>query len=1131
MKFRIHPLREGNFYPALKKILIIMKLSVLILMLGIMQVAASVHSQPVHVTFDRQEVKVGEALAAIEKSSDYKFFYRNDQVDLERTVRLGQNYDMLNELLETLFKNTDIGYRMVDNKLVILTQTMPQPQSIKGTVKTSNGGPLPGATILVKGTTKGTATDVNGSFLVDAQKGDVLVFSAIGHQSVEVKVGDGPVNIILTAVASTLDEIQVIAYGTTSKRLNTGSVATIKSSAIASQPLTNPMLALQGQVAGVSITNSQPGLGSPVKPIIRGINSLTSGTDPLIIIDGVAINDAPGGLISGNTTAYTSGGTNAYSGISPLNGLNLNDIESMDILKDADATSIYGSRGTNGVILITTKSAKLGTTRFTIDVSTGLNSPSYVSKKLNTADYLQLRKDAFAMGNATATSAINPITPTTYNAPDLMLWKQDAYTNWNKMILGNRAPIYTLNASATGGTKYLNFYSSVGYSKIYDVLPNDPYQERITSLLKLNHTSANDRFKMGLNVKFGTEKQAFTQTGTNSTVSTMYNVPNMELYKPDSTVNIVRGSATNGYTVNPVPLSLITSESKTKNIALATDLSYEIIKGLSAKFLFDYNLQMNELWYVYPGTALSAQDAYTTVRNSYNTHLDFSSISYEPQLTYTTKILKGNLSALTGLQFLEKSDARSSVTISNPASDILLKSYASGASIGGGSNLFVNKFNSVYARANYNWDNKYIVNANFRRDGSSRFAPANRFGNFGSAGLAWLFSNEDWVKNAIPFLSFGKLRGSYGITGNNNIADFQYLSLLSSSPYYAYSGNGILIPGNVPNDKVKWETTHKMDIGLNLGFFNDRILLNTTYFRTLSVDLLTSIPLASQSGWTSYAGNFAGEVENKGWEFELNTDNLGKNSAIRWSTAVNVTTSANKLVKYPNLDKSNDATSLQIGRAIKSSFYSMEMPFHLIKINPDNGVPVFVDYNKDGMVSFSDASINAAWIGTALPTIWGGITNKLSYKGFNLDLFVQFSKQTMAKWDYTLSFPPGSMMNPPEIVKDNYWKQPGDVKPFPRLYTGVTGIAAYTQPVYTYYFYSDAALYRGFYWRLKNVQLSYNLPAAVLSKLKFVGATIYFRGENLCFYTREKLYKDPEASDGQRAPLLRTFTTGIQVTF
>ena len=731
--------------------LFIMRITIFVLLVNLMQVSANVYSQATKLTLNLKSASLETIIEEIKSQSEYNFLYRSDIFSEFAPVDLNFSEVSLNAILDNLIVPLGYAYEIHD-KVVVIRKAEPNPEIkeqqkqqkivAKGKVVDNDGVPLVGVSIYVKNSTFGTITDINGNYIFELPENpDILVFSYVGFENKEIKyTGEEELNITLVASVSGLDEVVVIGYGTTTKRQNTGSVSSIKSKQLESRPVTNVMQALQGQVSGVSITNFSPGIGSPVKILVRGVNSISSGTNPLIIVDGVVINSNPGDLIT-STSANSGAGANIYQqGNNVLNSINPNDIESIDILKDADATSIYGSRGTNGVILITTKKASLGKTKFSISATTGVQSPAGLTKRLNTEEYLKMRKDAFAVGNMTAASVINPITPTAYNAPDLVLWSQTAYTDYPKFEVANPAPTYNVNANMSGGTKTISYLASGSYQKVYDSYLFKPYQERLTGRMQLNHTSEDNRFNIKLSSIFGVENQKFTSTNLNSVLAeTSANAPNFELYNPDGTFNFSDGGYISGYYVNPMPMKYVDQFSKTNNLMLSGETSYEILKGLVAKLQVNYGLQANKYRKIYVSTPMSVpEDSYSLTPYAEHTANTFISTNIEPQITYTTQISKAKISALAGSTFLDKSQERIGVTIKDPGSDDLLYSYSSGNPTTAASNRFFTRFMSVFGRLNLNWDKKYIANMTFRRDGSSRFGPNNKFANFASAGFAWV---------------------------------------------------------------------------------------------------------------------------------------------------------------------------------------------------------------------------------------------------------------------------------------------------------------------------------------------------------------------------------------------------------
>lgn len=1157
------------------KMLLIMKITALILLVTCIQVYASTSAQTV--TLSLKDASVNKVLKEINRQTGYQFFYKDALLKKAGKITLDLKNATIEQALERCFADVPVKWAIENDAIVIETVAPPVKVSsqsvlipaipVMGKVVDEKGATIPGVNIVIKGTQSGTVTDVNGEFSIEVPDSKaVLVFSFIGYESQEFVVGTQRyLKVVLKAKVSEIDEVQVIAYGTTTKRMSTGTVATIKGDKLQTRPANNIMQAIQGQLPGVSVTTMSPGIGSPLMTLIRGVNSISSGIDPLIIVDGVIINQSRGGL-GHNEWGEEGGGSNTYQqGVSPLNFINPNDIESIDILKDADATAIYGSRGTNGVILITTKKASLGVTKYSINVSTGWKSPTGLTERMNTQEYLKMRKDAFAVGNikgtgaigadgnpdpAGYTSVINPITPTAFDAPDLLVWNQDAYTDWTKFELGQPAPSYNIDGTMSGGTNVMNYLAGISYLKNYDTYFYNPYQERINGRMQLNSTSANKKFKLSMGAIFGIENQKFSQTNMfNVNAQACVNVPNYQPYvTPDgkyssnqsdngveNALYVPYGQYRSGMYYNPLLMKNVDVFSKTSNVLLNSDISYLVFKGLTAKVQFSYNNQTNKFHRIFPSTAMSAQtNWFFPYPSGVHNTTTYTSLNIEPQLIYTADFSKLNVSALVGSTFLDRKTDYSGITINNPGSDDLLYNWGSANPPSVASAKTYNRFNSVFARGTFSWDQKYLANLTWRRDGSSRFGPENRFANFYSAGFGWIFTQENFVKNSVSFLSYGKIRGSYGTTGNDNIADYQYLSLLQAGAGDIGYPNA-LDPATFPNRYIEWEQTTKRDFGLELGFFDNRVLLNTTVYRTIATNLLTELPLPGQTGYGTYTGNFQGLVQNTGIELDLTTHNLSPKSALGWTTKFNFTNNKNILKSFPDLESSSYATTLQVGRALVNSDYLLsilEMPGLFKGIDPASGLPLFEDTNKDGILSYEDFGNNDSWIGSATPSFWGGMTNSFTYKGFALDIFAQFSNGIFTNSMFYMGAN-GVMSNPPKELAGNYWMQPGDDAKYPRLYSGVSSGAtmAYLSQLRSYYQYSTATIFKSYYIRLKNVQLSYTLPQTVLSKLKVDNLMIYVNGENLAVYCPVKLGKDPEVFWSRSNSLYRVITTGVRLTF
>lgn len=1110
-----------------------MKLTFILLTAALLQVSAKSLSQ--NVTLNFKDAPAEKMFREIERQTGMGFLYTKKMLSDAPKVNINVKNSPVTEVLNQYFSGQQLDFKIQNNTIVITRRTevksvmsnieehqLPPPITVRGFVRSEAGELLPGISITIKGTGKGASTDQNGQYIIEnVDDKAILVFSAINIETLEVPVnGRTSILVTLKIKVSPLDEVQIIGYGKTTRRLKTGSVSTMKADAIEDQPVANPIQALQGRMAGVSVTQTSGAIGSGVEIQIRGVNTLQAGNQPLVIVDGAILPDPNRGLGTAIGSYMPWGSTN-------MNAINPADIESIEILKDADATAIYGSRGANGVVLITTKKAKIGPTRFNIDVNTWTNSATYIPERLPLQAYRQMRRDAFNMGNHNPTTgvAINPITTTVNNAPDLLVWDSTKATeDWIEYEYGHNEPSINVQANLSGGEKRLNFYTSAAYQKQRDITRGSPYFERISGNLNVNHTSMNDRLKISINTSYIiTKLKPSRGGGTGGLLSTA--PPNMPLRNANGTQWWPSPSITqSSLLLNPLAMEEAKTDNRTNNLISNLELSYRIYKGIQVKTLFGYNDQSSTTETITPSTAINPLNPGTTVPSLAWAQSKFRSFNFEPQLMYSGKISNGKLEALAGSTFFDRKTSSNSINLSGFSSDLLLYSWAAATSVNSRANTSTYyRFNSAFGRVNYNWENKYLVNLTYRRDGSSRFGPKKQWGNFGAAGLGWIFTNESWWKE--NFLSYGKLRGSYGTSGNDNIDDYRFTSLYSSNFYDGAAG---LASTYLSDSSIGWETSRKLDIALETGFFKDRVFINVNWFRTRSTDLLASTPVPAQTGFNSFITNIPAVVENKGWEFEMNSHNTNPKSKLQWKTNFNLTLLKNKLIEFPGLERSTFANRLKIGLPVNSPRIPLNAEWSQIYegVNPTTGLPIFTDLNKDGLINNNDRT----YIGSAIPRTFGGLGNTLSFKGIELDFFFQFSQQLVTNWIFLGTYP-GQLSNPP--IADfygNYWTKPGDNPIYPRLYSGAasnttTSLLTSTFPT------SSAALNDIFYVRFKNLSLSYTLPAEIISKAKISKVVVYIRGQNLGLWTSEKIYKDPELVQLRGGQILKTWTAGLQISF
>jgi TonB-linked SusC/RagA family outer membrane protein len=737
------------------------------------------------ITLSEENASLEKIFQSIKQQSGYTFFYKDTWMAAARKVNIHVKEASINEVLNRCFENQPFTYSIIGKTVVIkpiissaLTiASLPPFPPITGKVTNEKGEPVTGAGIKVKGSSKGTVTNEKGEFQLDNLSADAtLVISFIGYEPQEIKpAGKSYLQVQLKLSVSELDQVQTIAYGTTTKRLNTGDVSKITSEEIEKQPVSNVLAALEGRVPGLIITQANGLPGSTFKVQIRGQNSIAQGSDPLFVIDGVPF--AP------NNTPLTSiGSALGTGGASPFNSINMADIESVEVLKDADATSIYGSRGANGVVLITTKKGKVGKTQFNLNAYTGFSQITKGPNMMNTQQYLQMRHEAFTNDG---------VAPTVSTAPDLLLWDTTRYTDFKKLLIGGKAHTTDVQASVSGGTANTQFLIGGGYHHETTVFPGNLGDNRGSVHFNINHSSTDHKFELSLSAGYTSDKNNLIGKDITSSLTLVPDLPALF----DSTSNLVWRLGGVRFN-NPFGYLKQTYSDLTNNLISNLQLNYHMLPGLTLRTSLGYNtMESNEL-YLRPLSSTDP-DLITTGISELGTGNARTWI-VEPQVEYIKKINKGKLDVLIGGTWQEQTNAGSSITATGYTSDALLQSISAASSLNVTNSFSEYHYDAIFGRINYNWADKYIMNLSARRDGSSRFGPGKQFGNFGAIGAAWIFSNENFIKNSLPFLSFGKLRGSYGTAGNDQIRNYNYLDTWSAT-YYPYQGVAGLYPTQLFN--------------------------------------------------------------------------------------------------------------------------------------------------------------------------------------------------------------------------------------------------------------------------------------------------------------------------------------------
>jgi TonB-linked SusC/RagA family outer membrane protein len=1092
------------------KPILVMKLSVLLILISYFQVTATVYAQKISFTVSQQPI--AKVFEQIQKQSGYIFFYDENSIKNANAVTLAIKEKNIKETLDQVFEGQPLIYEMVKRTIVVKqkpnipekTKEKQNKQPLTGIVIDENGQPLVGASVSIKGTSQTIMTNREGKYTFsDIADNAVLIVTYVGYISQDVSFKNAT-KITLQRSDSKLDDVQIIAYGTTTKRLNTGSVATVSAKDIERQPVSNPLATLEGRVPGLIITQSTGVPGGGFKIELRGRTALDrtiTDDQPLIIIDGIPVASNNNYLSQLSSSIGTPSSQLALQpgGITALNNLNPKDIASIEVLKDADATAIYGSRGANGVILITTKVGSQGKTKVELNSYVGLSYVSNRIEMMDTKQYLDYRRKAFS---TEATPMNNS------NAYDILLWDTERYTDISQLFLGNTATNKDVQLSLSGGNENTKFLAG---GNLHDetTLSNDNLGEKRTGFhFNISHNSIDNRFKAVLT---GNYSQTKNNVLTADLASLLILSPNIKLYEQDGSLAWNEGGVNVGQ-INPMSNFKRTASTQTNYLTGNLMLSYEIIKNLSLKTNLGYNTINVDESQQFPRTAqnpLSSPNRYSYFANS-----DYAGWIVEPQLEYNKNVFKGKMNILIGSTFQANKQFSENLTATGYSSDDLLNGFSGATSITGTKGNSPYKYNAIFGRLGYNWDQKYLLNITARRDGSSRFAPENRFANFGALGGAWIISEEKWFQNLKSIFSFLKLRGSYGITGNDKISNYQFLDTWAT-PRDGYEGNAVLYPDKLYNPEYRWEKTIKKELALEFSMFKDRLYIAANYFRNTSSNQLISYRLASVAGFTSIIRNFPAVVQNDGLEISAQSTNINS-KIIKWTTSLNITLPKNKLKSFPNL-----ASSSYSSRYVEGESLDLIYRYKYMGVDKQTGLFTVEDINGDGILNVNDYQV----LGNTNPKIYGGLQNSISYKGFEVDFLFSFRKQTGENYLKNISSL-GNVNNLPASLSNEFWEQPRDDKSLQRLSPLTTGTTrnAFLQFSGSNGIYSDAS-----FIRLKNASLSYNLTDRLLKSRVFSNAKIYVQGQNLFTITSYEI-GDPETQNWLRTPPLTTLVFGVQLS-
>lgn len=1115
----------------IRKTLLIMKLTTFFILITAVQVSAKGYSQE-KVTVNFENVRLDKALKVVEKKSSFHFVYSNLILNDKRKVTLKASNIPVRDLLEELLKNTGLIFRVMDNNLVVIKEggKVIQDVHVKGKITdASDGRAIVGATVLVKGTATGTSSDANGNYSIDAPDNAVLEISSVGYTTVEIPIdGREVVNISLQSSTTGLNEVVVVGYGTQKKSDLTGSVSRIKGDEVTLLPTQRVDQALQGKAAGVMVLNTDGAPGGNTTIRIRGMNSINGGNNALVVIDGLQGGD--------------------------LNSLNPNDIASVEILKDASATAIYGSQGANGVILITTKTGKLGkpVINYNFDISR-----SKLSKKMDLLDAADYAKNINAVRLSHNGNGINP--KPIFTEDEINKFAKNGGTDWQDIIYRS-ATTQNHQLSISGATDKISYLISTGYLDQHGILLNTGYKR--FSLRATLRADITKWARFGVNwygAKEKTNSALFggsTDWPNNPIGAALRFSPTIPVF--DSTGNYSRASNQYGNPTlwNPLASAVepdINNETNSNN--LNAYLEFLITQGLTLRISGGAIISNeNDQSFLNSKTFLGLQsNGSGAVFGSQSNYYQNSNI-----LTYDRVFDKHHLT-FTGVVEQKYSKSYSS-TIN--ASDFLVQQ--TGINDLAGANIVTTEssnnervINSYMGRLNYIFNDRYLLTASLRADGSSVFGKNNKWGHFPSAAIAWRASQENFIKN-ISAISDLKLRASWGITGNQGIRPYQTLSRISSGSNYPYNGSDATDLGfyisSASNPDLKWESTTQVDFGIDFGLFNQRLTITADYYNKTTKDLLMPRELPSFTGLTSVIDN-VGSLGNRGYEFAIEGYPLSKPN-LRWQSGFNISFNKttvldlgdSKLIGYKSGGSGQGTNSAFMYLIVGQPFGQMRGWKYLgvwqekdaaeaAKYGQLPGDPHYADINNDGKINKLDTTL----IGNSMPKFIFGWNNQFTYKNF--DLFVQVQgKQGNDIFNVAriaLEAPDGTSAR---LL--NRWTPQNQNSDIPGIIDDRTREDAHLINKISFPPSTGNTTSRwvedGSYIRLKNVTLAYNFSKSLINKISLTNLKVYVSATNLLTITKYKGF-DPEVSsyngndaqigsDYNNYPQSKIFNIGINLS-
>ncbi|WKN30655.1 TonB-dependent receptor [Porifericola rhodea] len=1086
-----------------------------------------------------KDATVQEALQHIEQATDFRFMYDVNDIRTRKKINLHESQISVYQLLEKLSREASLKFKQtnfdIDVKKVKRSSGRNNKSqayvaiSVSGKVTSDEDGEgLPGVNVLVKGTAIGTVTDIEGNYKIEVPETEsVLVFSSIGYLSEEVIVGNRTeVNVVLLPDIKSLEEIVVVGYGTQKKSNLTGAVSSVKANEIQEAPFTSIDQGLVGRASGVMVTQTSGMPGAVASIRIRGTSSLQGGNEPLYVIDGFPVYNGGG---------YGSTGGNArMSGLATINPA---DIESIEILKDASATAIYGARAANGVVLITTKSGKEGRDQITFDAYYGTQSPVRQIDVMNALEYAKLVNEAYT------NDGLNPV----YDSDKMAeLRANPEGTNWQDEVFRS-APIQNYQLTFSGGDKKTNYSVSANYFDQQGVIINSGFKRYSGRVNLSRNVLSNLKFGTNLNVSRTSSDVVRTDAGGAAGVvnTAMKFNPIQPVYQNEALGEYTPVNIPGIILANPVATAREQVRENTMLRLLGNIYGeWEIIPDLKAKVSFGTDLVNTKFDTFVPSNIFESGGVAQADISSGNTTnwLNENTLSWNKEINSDHSI-----SLLGGITFQQNVYEGLSASSQEFVNNVLGENSLGSGSVYNQPSSSKTQWNlmSYLGRVNYNIMEKYLLSFNARVDGSSRFGSNYKYSFFPSGAVAWRLIEEGFVKDMNLFSNL-KVRASYGLTGNQEIGLYQSLPTLTNNTYTL--GRSLVTgfyPNKIPNPDLKWEKTAQFDIGLDFGFFEERLRFTADYYHKKTTDLIYNVAVPYVSGFDTSLQNI-GSVENRGIELAIGSDIIATPD-FRWTSSFNISFNRNKVLElggeeYKDVGdgdghlKTGSVHRLIVGEPIGlfygyvfDGIFQNQAELDAGPRSPTNWIGGRRYLDLGGPEGEPDGNVNATYdrtvIGDPNPDFFGGFTNTFSYRGVELNVFMQYSYGNDL-FNYNameLELPSGGQNVYADLV--NRWtpENPSDVYP-----VATTNRSAV---------FSDAYIEDGSYLKVKTMTLAYTFP--MLNSQKLSGLKLYLTGQNLLTFTDYSGY-DPEVSyrgasnlqmgeDFGGYPQSRTFMLGVKM--